>query len=952
MYALPGTKTLNDCKPAVFLTINVSVPIVRQSFDATYSMQLQKTIAKETTQDLGYVSILGSFQSYSDASSVIIISVATSRASEAMDLMNLLNSRFKIPNVASELLLGGSLNMIQISACPSGYQLLQSQTCGLCPAKFYCLLGSALPCAAGYFSPEGSNTSGSCRPVTFVLAILDVPLSPENFANVTRQFQVAIALTVHVMPEQVVLSFQPGGRRYNEMTQVRCEIATDSSTPSAASVAADLGRPALNSNLAAQGIPNSVLESATYSGSGSNDASSAAVIIGSTVGVVTTIFFSVLAGYYLIIMILKQSWQKRFSAAVRDSKIGQPTPLHILPFDLRKLYAPKTVLGKGAFGCVVLAAPVHSKSGNSGKDSTKEHHNLSFVAIKIVVPPKGAFVDREMRQLHREKLTLERLTLAKCEHAVIYYGAHCQANDVSWFVMEYLEGEDLGHQIKHKGPCEETECIKAARSVLAVLKVMHSDGVIHRDVKPSNVMQHKTMNLKAGEKSADEYSYKLIDFGTAIGIDEKQAIDEMMTKTATREMGVGTLKYMSPEMITDPDSAKYPTDLWSLGVTMFELITAFLPFKPDSEMDLLWIMAIAGDMDTPVANVLDVLGEDRRAVFDHNLAKVIAKALEKRVGQRFQAADEMHDAIYSCLISKGEAYYSAFISYRVASEMPLARLLFDDLNHTVTPGGHRVTVFWDAHRLVKGEDWEESFALALLNSLCVFPLLSFGATAPMASLPEKETSTLLAKGWDIYPLGKRRLQGLESDSEDNVLKELLIAGILMDTSAAGSGSSREQGMLQTVMPVLVGRQEPEGHKNYPGMGSFFEVECGGGEYPKRPSPPTNRAVVRFLRDKAGFQPEALEIVEQRSIAAAVSRIMSVQGLQLWNHDPNLQPVELSQEQKGLIGKGCAGPAVDLGGVQLTEKQRAICSGGLSEIQLQMLKAQVRSARSTENHAAD
>ena len=44
---------------------------------------------------------------------------------------------------------------------------------------------------------------------------------------------------------------------------------------------------------------------------------------------------------------------------------------------------------------------------------------------------------------------------------------------------------------------------------------------------------------------------------------------------------------------------------------------------------------------------------------------------------------------------------SAFISYRVASELPLARLLFDELNHTVTPGGHRVTIYWDAHRLVK-----------------------------------------------------------------------------------------------------------------------------------------------------------------------------------------------------------------------------------------------------------
>ena len=67
----------------------------------------------------------------------------------------------------------------------------------------------------------------------------------------------------------------------------------------------------------------------------------------------------------------------------------------------------------------------------------------------------------------------------------------------------------------------------------------------------------------------------------------------------------------------------------------------------------------------------------------------------------------MHEAVYCCLIAHGEAVYSAFISYRVASEAPLARILFDELNHSVTPGGHRVTVYWDAHRLVRGEDWED-----------------------------------------------------------------------------------------------------------------------------------------------------------------------------------------------------------------------------------------------------
>ncbi len=112
----------------------------------------------------------------------------------------------------------------------------------------------------------------------------------------------------------------------------------------------------------------------------------------------------------------------------------------------------------------------------------------------------------------------------------------------------------------------------------------------------------------------------------------------------------------------------------------------------------------------------------------------------------------------------------------------MARLLFDELNHSVTPGGHRVTVYWDAHRLVKGENWEEGFATGLLNSLCVFPLLSYGATAPLASLPSDEPSRsqVLAAGWEERPVGRERLRGEETDAEDNVLKEILITSALLD----------------------------------------------------------------------------------------------------------------------------------------------------------------------------
>jgi hypothetical protein len=281
--------------------------------------------------------------------------------------------------------------------------------------------------------------------------------------------------------------------------------------------------------------------------------------------------------------------------------------------------------------------------------------------------------------------------------------------------------------------------------------------------------------------------------------------------------------------------------------------------------------------------VLDALPEGLLPTFDHSLAKVIAKALEKKVVKRYFSVDNMHEAVYACLIERGEACYSAFISYRVASEGPLARLLYDELNHSVTPGGHRVTVYLDVHRLVKGEDWEQGFALGLLNSLCFLPLLSYGFTAPLAALPEEQFINALERGWEEAPLGRTRLAGAESDPEDNCLKELLIAIALLEQGKMSTGGNiRTAGQLQFAYPMLVGRQEPEGHAEYPRMGSFFAVQGGGGRFVDMPSSLTARSVSCFLRDKAKLTVEA-EKLERMSVLEIVSAMTRRQGCQLWNH---------------------------------------------------------------------
>ena len=136
----------------------------------------------------------------------------------------------------------------------------------------------------------------------------------------------------------------------------------------------------------------------------------------------------------------------------------------------------------------------------------------------------------------------------------------------------------------------------------------------------------------------------------------------------------------------------------------------------------------------------------------------------------------------------------------------------------------------------------------LLNSLCVFPILSYGATAPLAALPEGRLPALLAQGWEQRPLGRDRLNGLASDAEDNVLKEWMIAAALLERAdAVASGRAAradgEDGVLQAAYPIMVGRPHPPGHADYPQMSSFFPLQA----IPPPPShPPARRRQWRSL----------------------------------------------------------------------------------------------------------
>jgi serine/threonine protein kinase len=148
----------------------------------------------------------------------------------------------------------------------------------------------------------------------------------------------------------------------------------------------------------------------------------------------------------------------------------------------------------------------------------------------------------------------------------------------------------------------------------------------------------------------------------------------------------------------DVKNISFQSDIWSLAVTLFQLVSGKLPYEFPSVA--VASIVIAGNMDEKAPDVRDLAPEQIRSGISTTFAAVLAKGLEKRVKNRFQTVDEMATALHGCLVQRGEEVYSAFISYRVFSEKFHAHLLYEVLNNTITPAGQRVIVYLDAKRLV------------------------------------------------------------------------------------------------------------------------------------------------------------------------------------------------------------------------------------------------------------
>ena len=228
-----------------------------------------------------------------------------------------------------------------------------------------------------------------------------------------------------------------------------------------------------------------------------------------------------------------------------------------------------------------------------------------FAAVKFLSPHRSSSDDFK-RRFAREARTASRL-----EHPNICTVFETdETEDGRLFIaMAFCEGESLKRKIE-RGPLPLPQALAIAAQVAAGLAAAHDKGVVHRDVKPGNVMV------------AEDGRVKIVDFGIARLADETR-----LTRTGDV---MGTTAYISPEQFLSAET-DHRTDLWSLGVVLYEMLTGRLPWTNGDEREL--INAIVKRPPRPIAIL--------RPEVPPALERLVARALAKRPADRYQRADEL-----------------------------------------------------------------------------------------------------------------------------------------------------------------------------------------------------------------------------------------------------------------------------------------------------------------------
>lgn len=287
-------------------------------------------------------------------------------------------------------------------------------------------------------------------------------------------------------------------------------------------------------------------------------------------------------------------------------------------------------------------------SGGMGVVMAADHIALrTRVAIKFLLPQFAGNPD-VVERFVREARAASKI---KSEHIPQVFDVGTLENGLPFIVMEHLAGSDLDQELQRKGPLKVGDAVDCIIQAADALDQAHRMGIVHRDVKPANLFRAKS--------SDGTTRIKVLDFGISKFAEEAMG-DLSLTKT-TAVLGSGL--YMSPEQMKSARSVDHRSDIYALGVCLYELLSRTHPFTAESFPELCVKVNISES--TPIASHCPDLPP--------GLAQVIHRAFAREVNDRFSNMAELAVALAPYSGGRSLAALES-LGQRAGVELPLLEI--------------------------------------------------------------------------------------------------------------------------------------------------------------------------------------------------------------------------------------------------------------------------------------
>ena len=224
--------------------------------------------------------------------------------------------------------------------------------------------------------------------------------------------------------------------------------------------------------------------------------------------------------------------------------------------------------------------------------------------------------DDAMRRFRREALSATQLTHP---NIVGVYDVG-QSQEMNYIVMEYVEGTDLKDYVRQRGALHPIEAVRIMMQIVSAIAAAHQNRIIHRDIKPQNILIDREGNVK------------ITDFGIAVALS-----DTLLTQTNTL---LGSVHYLSPEQARG-GMATIQTDIYALGIVLYELLTGRVPFDGESAVSI-----ALKHFQEPLPPVMNP-----SVMIPQSLENIVLKATAKDPMNRYRSCYEMFQDLKTCLDS-------------------------------------------------------------------------------------------------------------------------------------------------------------------------------------------------------------------------------------------------------------------------------------------------------------